>query len=76
MGVAVAPDGTLWVQRSRWGIHSEQIDIFTPAGEYEGTLSEGFPLPLEFLPGGEIIFAQRGASDIERVAIADVVTKE
>lgn len=76
VGVAVAPDGTLWVQRSRWGTHSGQIDIFTPAGEYDGTLSREFPFPLEFLPDGKIIFAERGASDIERLAIADVVTNE
>ena len=68
--VALAPDGSLWVQRS--GPREEQpvIDLFDPRGNYVGTLPPGTPSPITFMPNGDLVAAQKDKeSDVDRLVV-------
>lgn len=68
--VALAPDGSLWVQRS--GTREEQplIDLFDPKGNYMGTLPRGTPSPAAFMPNGDLVAAQKDReSDVDRLVV-------
>lgn len=48
-GLAVAPDGTLWVRRGRVNGEAEpSIDVYGANGGYMGTLPPGSPFPVAF----------------------------
>jgi len=48
-GLAVAPDGSIWVRRSRvTGEGEPSIDVYGPDGAYAGTLPPGSPFPVAF----------------------------
>lgn len=48
-GLAVAPDGSLWVRRAVvTGEGDPPIDVFGPDGAYLGTLPAGSPFPVAF----------------------------
>lgn len=47
-GVAVAPDGSIWVRRGRVGEDDARIDVFGDDGGYLGTLPGGSPFPVAF----------------------------
>ena len=48
-GLAVAPDGTLWVRRGRVNGEPEPaVDVYGADGEYTGTLPPGSPFPVAF----------------------------
>ena len=50
-GLAVAPDGSIWVRRAMvTGEGDPPIDVFRPDGAYLGTLPAGSPFPVAF-PG-------------------------
>lgn len=68
----IAPDGTIWVQR--YGIKGETppIDIFSPGGEYMGTLPEGAPFPVAFLPGDRIAAIEEDEFEVQRVVVYQV----
>ena len=53
--IAMAMDGSLWVER--WTIKGEpmQRDIFDPAGNYVGTLTGNVPWPKAWLPDGRYV---------------------
>jgi hypothetical protein len=53
--IAMAADGTLWVER--WTVKGEplQRDIFDPTGNYLGTFTGDAPWPQAWLPGGEYV---------------------
>jgi hypothetical protein len=66
-GVAVAPDGTIWVQRKGVGNEEAPIDIIDPSGAYTGTLPAGTPFPDAFLPNGNLLSVERDELDVEYV---------
>lgn len=67
--VALAADGTLWVERKVVGKDARgPVDVFSPEGEYLGTLPAGSPLPAAFLPGDRVAAVRKDSLDIERVA--------
>ncbi|MCL7960675.1 MAG: hypothetical protein M8861_10805 [marine benthic group bacterium] len=48
-GLAVAPDGTLWVRRGRVNGEPEPaVDVYGADGAYTGTLPPGSPFPVAF----------------------------
>jgi hypothetical protein len=71
--VALAPDGSLWVERRAIGPHAlGSIDLFNAAGVYLGTLPHDTPFPLAF-PGPDLIaFAETDASDVQRLVLARI----
>ncbi len=54
-GLALAPDGTLWVQRYTFPDEPERVDVFDPSGAYRGTIT-GHGVPAGFLPGNRVLF--------------------
>jgi hypothetical protein len=74
--VALAPDGTLWVQRYALAPHSSYIDVFDATGAYVGTLRPDFPFPLGFLPNGDLLLSERDDLDVERLVVALLVIDE
>jgi hypothetical protein len=70
-GVALAPDGTLWVARRVEGRGDDvAIDVFDLHGDYTGTLPPGTPLPVAFPSRGHAVYALRDELDVERLVIA------
>lgn len=74
-GIAVGPDGGLWVtRRSREGRELvDRVDVFGPDGAYRGTLPAGTPAPLLLLPGDRVAYPERDALDVERLVVARIV---
>lgn len=70
--IAVAPDGTLWVQRREVRGEERAIDIFVDRGEYVGTLPPGTPFPVAFMPDGAIVAVERDDFDVPRVVVYEV----
>jgi hypothetical protein len=67
--VAVAPDGTLWVQRMTFVGEPAATDVFNAEGRYLGTMA-GRALPLGFLSGDRVLFAVEDAeSGITRIGV-------
>jgi hypothetical protein len=64
--VAVAPDGTLWVQRYTFEGETPSVDVFDRDGRYLGTVA-GKPLPLGFLGDELVLFPIENADDGTRV---------
>lgn len=54
-GLALAPDGTLWVQRYTFPDEPQRADVFDPSGVYVGTVT-GHGVPAGFLPGNRVLF--------------------
>ena len=67
--LALAPEGTLWVQRYDVGESPQPIDIFNPEGQYVGTLPYDAPFPVGFLPDGRILVSERDELDVERLVV-------
>ena len=68
--VVVAPDGGLWVRRGGPRLEAAPIDRFDRDGNYLGTLPAGTPLPIAFMPNGDIVAAEKDKeSDVERVVV-------
>lgn len=64
--VAVAPDGTLWVQRFTFEGETPSVDLFDREGRYLGTVV-GKPVPLGFLGNELVLFPIENADDGTRV---------
>jgi hypothetical protein len=64
--VAVAPDGTLWVQRFTFEGETPSVDLFDREGRYLGTVT-GKPVPLGFLANDLVLFPIENADDGTRV---------
>jgi hypothetical protein len=52
--LAVAPDGSVWVERFRFPGEPDRVDGFSSDGPYLGTMN-GLPMPRGFLPDGKFI---------------------
>lgn len=61
-GIAVAPDGTLWVERYTFEGETPASDLFDPAGHYLGTLA-GTALPVGFLGSDRVVLPIKDATD-------------
>lgn len=70
-GLAVAPDGTLWVRRNPTRAQLGTFDLFAADGAYTGTLRD-VPVPAAFLPGNRIVGIEKDEMDIERVVVYEV----
>ena len=70
--LALAPDGTLWVQRYEVGDVPQPIDIFDIEGRYLGTLPDDVPFPIGFLPDGRMLAVDRDEFDVERLVVRSV----
>lgn len=70
--VAVAPDGTLWIQRRVARDELAPIDIIVPDGAYLGTLPPGSPFPAEFLPDGRIAVLEEDDLGVQHVVVYQV----
>lgn len=66
---AVAPDGTIWVQRYAIRDEAAPIDILGPDGAYLGTLPAGTPFPAAFYPDGRIVVVEKDEFDVPRVVV-------
>lgn len=71
--IVLSPDGRLWVQRGGVRDEPKPIDVFSPDGEYEGTLPAGTPFPILFLPDGRIGAAETDDVDVTRLVVYNVV---
>lgn len=67
--VALAPDGTLWVQRASLGEDAGSIDLFNPDGGYLGSLTTGELFPVGFLPDGRPLVVIADGFDVERLGV-------
>jgi len=66
--LALAPDGSVWIERKVVGRDAHgPIDVLSPQGEYLGTLPAGTPLPGAFLPGRRVAAVAKDSLGVERV---------
>lgn len=72
VGVAVAPDGHLWVRR-RTADGAKPIDVFDVDGTYVGTLPPEVPWPAAFLDDGTYVALERDELDLQSVVRYRVV---
>ena len=73
-GLALAPDGSVWIERKIVGRDAHgPIDVLSPRGEYLGTLPAGTPLPGAFLPGQRVAAVAKDSLGVERVTEYRVV---
>ena len=63
-GLAVAPDGRLWVQVNT--VEGTRILLLDPEGHMEGMLPEKFPMPLTFLLDGRPLIQGKGRCNLWR----------
>jgi hypothetical protein len=67
--LALAPDGSVWVQRWVFPDQPAATDIFDPSGLYLGTLVGDHPFPIGFLPSGAVLAVEKDASDVQRLVV-------
>jgi hypothetical protein len=67
--IAVAPDGMIWVRRGGPMPRPRAVDVFEGDGEYLGTLPEGAPFPVAFLPDGRIAAAHTDELEVTRLVV-------
>jgi hypothetical protein len=68
--VVIAPDGGLWVRRGGPRLDAAPIDRFDRDGNYIGTLPAGTPLPIAFMPNGDVVASEKDKeSDVERLVV-------
>lgn len=70
--VALAPNGTLWVERWVFDDERRLVDVFDPTGAYLGTLPPDAPWPLAFTPEGNVVAKETDELDVERVVVFEV----
>lgn len=68
-GVAVAPDGSVWVQREVIGEELGPVDVFDGEGEYVSTLPPTTPWPLSFSGSDRILTLETDALGVQRVVV-------
>jgi hypothetical protein len=67
--LALAPDGSVWVQRWVFPDDESATDIFDPSGRYRGTVV-GMPFfPAGFTPGGDVLVVETDALDVQRLVV-------
>jgi hypothetical protein len=67
--VALAPDGTVWVERRVADGGGPRVDLFDTAGSYLGTLPAGAPFPAAFLAGDRIVAIERDSLDVPSLSL-------
>lgn len=68
--VVIAPDGGLWVRRGGPRLEAAPIDRFDRDGNYLGTLAAGAPVPIAFMPNGDVVAPEKDReSDVERLVV-------
>ena len=68
--VALDGDGGLWVRRGGPRLEASPIDRFDRDGNYLGTLAAGAPVPIAFMPNGDIVAAEKDKeSDVDRLVV-------
>lgn len=67
--IGVAPDGSIWVTRGAVKDAPRIVDVFDAEGEYLGTLPEGAPEPVAFLPAGDVVAIEKDELDVERIVV-------
>ena len=70
-GLAVAPDGRLWVQVNT--AEGVRILLLDSEGQMLGVLPQAFPMPLTFLPDGRPLVQVVDSLDIQRIGVGSVV---
>jgi hypothetical protein len=68
-GIALSPDGSIWVRRGAVRSEPHLIDIFDANGVYRGTLPPDSPFPVAFMPSGDPLVIERDSNDIDRVVL-------
>jgi hypothetical protein len=69
--ILVQPDGTIWVRRNPPSTTLGRFDILAPDGGYLGTLVDA-PVPLAFMPDGDVVGVETDELDVDRVVVYDV----
>ena len=69
-GLAVAPDGRLWVHVNT--VEGTRILLLDPEGHMEGVLPQEFPMPVAFLPDGHPLIQVVDALDVQRIGVVMV----
>jgi hypothetical protein len=67
--VRVEPRGRIWVERYARDDQEFEIDVFSPAGDYMGTLPQGTPLPLAFLGEERALIVENEGDMAIRLAV-------
>jgi hypothetical protein len=67
--LAVAPDGTIWVQRFAVKGDDAAVDLFAADGEYLGTLPPGTPFPAAFLGPDRFATTEKDDLDVDHVVV-------
>lgn len=64
-GLALSPDGSLWVRRGAVPVDSSTVDVFGPDGTYSGTLRPGSPFPVGFISPEKVVALEQDALGID-----------
>jgi len=67
--VAVSPRNEVWAQRGAVSGEPVVTDVFSADGIYLGTLPEGSPWPVAFLPLDRLVTIERDQLDVERLVV-------
>lgn len=68
-GLALAPDGRIWVRRGAVKGEDPNIDVLDRDGSYMGTLPPGSPFPAAFLPDGRLVTTETDEMDVNRIVV-------
>lgn len=68
-GLAVAPDGAVWLRRQTGTPGELPIDVLDSEGRYVGTLPGSAPFPAVFRGSDEIVVVERDHVDIPHVVV-------
>lgn len=66
--LTVDPQGRIWVERVTIGEEPARIDILDADGAYLGTLTDS-PVPVAFLPGGDLLAVETDAMDVDQLVV-------
>ena len=66
---AIAPDGSIWVDRSRIKGEPRVIDLFDAEGVSQGTLPPDLPFPAAFTPAGDVVAIESDEMDVDRLVV-------
>lgn len=72
--IVVDPEGRVWVERAAIGDEPARVDILAPDGAYLGTLLDP-PIPLAFLPDGDVLARETDALEVDRLVVYRVSTE-
>ncbi len=64
----VDPRGRIWVERVTIGDEPARVDILDADGAYVGTLVDA-PIPVAFLPNGDVLAVETDAMDVDRLVV-------